>query len=126
MPPTTPAPQADRTGPITVMIVDDHEVVRRGIAEVVERTEGMTVVAEAGSVADGVRRAALVHPQILLVDLQLFDVFRGAPVPDGRRSLAYRLRLQAGDHTLTDDEITAVREAVVARLEADHRATLRA
>jgi phenylalanyl-tRNA synthetase beta chain len=62
----------------------------------------------------------------LLVDLQLFDVFRGPPVPDGRRSLAYRLRLQAGDHTLTDDEITAVREAVVARLEADHRATLRA
>jgi two-component system, NarL family, response regulator DevR len=73
VPPTTPAPQSDRTGPITVMIVDDHEVVRRGIAEVVERTEGMTVVAEAGSVADGVRRAALVHPQILLVDLQLPD-----------------------------------------------------
>ena len=31
------------------MIVDDHEVVRRGIAEVVDRAEGMTVVAEAGS-----------------------------------------------------------------------------
>ncbi|HEY0214773.1 MAG TPA: DNA-binding response regulator, partial [Cellulomonas sp.] len=35
------------------MIVDDHEVVRRGIAEVVERADGMKVVAEAGSVADG-------------------------------------------------------------------------
>jgi two-component system response regulator DevR len=55
------------------MIVDDHEVVRRGIAEVVERAEGMTVVAEAGSVADGARRAALVRPQVLLVDLQLPD-----------------------------------------------------
>jgi DNA-binding NarL/FixJ family response regulator len=63
----------DRLKPISVMIVDDHEVVRRGIAEVVERTDGMTVVAEAGSVADGVRRATLVRPQVLLVDLQLPD-----------------------------------------------------
>ena len=55
------------------MIIDDHEVVRRGIAEVVDRAEGMSVVAEAGSVADGVRRAALVRPQVLLVDLQLPD-----------------------------------------------------
>ena len=55
------------------MIIDDHEVVRRGIAEVVDRAEGMSVVAEAGSVADGARRAALVRPQVLLVDLQLPD-----------------------------------------------------
>jgi len=55
------------------MIIDDHEVVRRGIAEVVDRAEGMSVVAEAGSVADGVRRASLVRPQVLLVDLQLPD-----------------------------------------------------
>ena len=55
------------------MIIDDHEVVRRGIAEVVDRADGMSVVAEAGSVADGARRAALVRPQVLLVDLQLPD-----------------------------------------------------
>ncbi|WP_298457911.1 response regulator transcription factor [uncultured Cellulomonas sp.] len=55
------------------MIVDDHEVVRRGIAEVIDRTEGMTVVAEAGTVAEGVRRATLVRPQVMLVDLQLPD-----------------------------------------------------
>ncbi|KGM00533.1 response regulator [Cellulomonas sp. NS3] len=66
-------PPAANDRPISVMIVDDHEVVRRGIAEVVERAEGMTVIAEAGSVADGVRRAGLVRPQILLVDLQLPD-----------------------------------------------------
>jgi DNA-binding NarL/FixJ family response regulator len=62
-----------KNGPITVMIVDDHEVVRRGIAEVIERADGMTVVAEAGSVADGSRRAVLVRPQVLLADLQLPD-----------------------------------------------------
>jgi phenylalanyl-tRNA synthetase beta chain len=62
----------------------------------------------------------------LLVDLALFDVFRGAPVPDGRRSLAYRLRLQAADHTLTEDEITSVRDAVVTAVEGSVGATLRA
>jgi DNA-binding NarL/FixJ family response regulator len=58
---------------INVMIVDDHEVVRRGIAEVVERSDGMQVVAEAGSVAEGLRRAVLVNPQVILVDLRLPD-----------------------------------------------------
>ncbi len=60
-------------GDIRVMIVDDHEVVRRGIAEVIDRSEGMGIVAEAGSVAEGVRRAELVSPQVMLVDLQLPD-----------------------------------------------------
>lgn len=67
-----PSPAQDRPD-IAVMIVDDHEVVRRGIAEVVERSDGMTVVAEAGSVAEGVRRGTLVRPQVMLVDLQLPD-----------------------------------------------------
>ncbi len=58
---------------IDVMIVDDHEVVRRGIAEVVDRSDGLRVVAEAGSVAETMRRARLVKPQIVLVDLQLPD-----------------------------------------------------
>ncbi len=45
-------------------------------------------------------------------------------VADGERSLAFRLRLQAGDHTLTDDELTAVRAKVVAAV-AKLGATLR-
>ncbi len=68
-----PPPVPDRFGEIAVMIVDDHEVVRRGIAEVIDRSEGMSVVAEAGSVAEGIRRANLVRPQVVLVDLQLPD-----------------------------------------------------
>lgn len=58
---------------IRVMIIDDHEVVRRGIAEIVDRADGLSVVAEAGSVADAVRRAELVRPEVILVDLQLPD-----------------------------------------------------
>ena len=56
-----------------MLIVDDHEVVRRGIAEVVDRAGGMRVVAEASSVAEGVQRAGLMRPRVVLVDLQLPD-----------------------------------------------------
>ena len=49
----------------------------------------------------------------MLVDLSLFDVFRGAGVPDGARSLAYRLRLQAHDRTLTDTDVADLVAKVV-------------
>ncbi|MDO5722027.1 MAG: response regulator transcription factor [Actinomycetaceae bacterium] len=55
------------------MIVDDHEIVRRGIAEIVDRADTLEVVAEAGSVTDAIRRAELVVPDVILVDLQLPD-----------------------------------------------------
>lgn len=58
---------------ITVMLVDDHGIVRRGIAEVIHRAEGMTVTGEAGTVAEATRRVALVRPEVALVDLQLPD-----------------------------------------------------
>ncbi|MCI6584926.1 MAG: response regulator transcription factor [Mobiluncus porci] len=58
---------------IHVMIVDDHEIVRRGIAEIVDRADGLKVVAEAGSVGEALSRAELAAPHVVLVDLQLPD-----------------------------------------------------
>lgn len=55
------------------MIVDDHEIVRRGIAEIVDRADGLQVVAEAGTMVECLRRAQLVNPDVILVDLQLPD-----------------------------------------------------
>ena len=61
----------------------------------------------------------------LLVDLGLFDVFRGEPVPEGRRSLAFAMRLQADDRTLTDAEVATVRQRCIDAVEGDLGATLR-
>src|SRR6478736_2358507 len=58
---------------ITVMVLDDHEVVRRGICDIIDRAAGFTVVAEASNVAQGIRRAAAVRPQVILSDLRLPD-----------------------------------------------------
>jgi DNA-binding NarL/FixJ family response regulator len=58
---------------ITVMVLDDHEVVRRGICDIIDRADGFAVVAEASNVAQGVRRAVAVRPQVILSDLRLPD-----------------------------------------------------
>ncbi len=57
--------------------------------------------------------------------VELFDVYRGVGVTDGHRSLAFGLRLQAPDRTLTDDEIATVRRRCIDAVTAAHAATLR-
>ncbi len=54
-------------------MVDDHEIVRRGLVDVVDADPDLCVVAEAGTVLDAVRRAAAVRPDIVIVDLKLPD-----------------------------------------------------
>ena len=49
----------------------------------------------------------------LLQSVELFDVFRSDQLGEGRRSLAYRLRLQASDRTLTDAEVAEVRQRCI-------------
>lgn len=67
----------------------------------------------ASALTEALRRAA--GP--LLVRLELFDVFRGGSVPDDCRSLAYRLRLQSSERTLTDDDVAGVLAAAVGAAE---------
>ena len=61
----------------------------------------------------------------LLRHAEVFDVYRGAQVGEGRASLAVRLEFRAGDRTLTDEEAAERRERIVAalaeRLEAELR-----
>ena len=49
----------------------------------------------------------------LLQSVELFDVFRSEQLGEGRRSIAYRLRLQAADRTLTDAEVAEVRQRCI-------------
>ena len=61
----------------------------------------------------------------LLEDAWLFDVFRGPQLGGGRRSLAFRLRFSALDHTLDEDELAAVRTRCIKAVESTFPATLR-
>jgi len=61
----------------------------------------------------------------LLEDVRLFDVYTGAQLGEGRKSLAYTLRLRAPDRTLTAAEATAARDAAVAEAARATGAVLR-
>ncbi len=78
--------------------------------------------------------AAISHRQIidiikgfsLISDVNLFDVYSGKQVAEGKKSLAYRLVYQSPTHTLTDEEVNKVQEQLLVRLSKELGATLRA
>lgn len=61
----------------------------------------------------------------LLTDATLFDVYRGAGLPDGTKSLAFALTYQAPDRTLGEKEIAKAHEKVEARLRTALKAQIR-
>jgi DNA-binding NarL/FixJ family response regulator len=58
---------------ITVFLVDDHELVRRGVAEMLETDPGIRVVGEAGTVEQGRGRILATRPDVALLDVRLPD-----------------------------------------------------
>jgi len=67
-------PAAARGDDMTrVFLVDDHEIVRRGIAELIERERDLEVVGEAGSVRETLARVAATAPDVVVLDVRLPD-----------------------------------------------------
>ncbi|HEY0806001.1 MAG TPA: response regulator transcription factor [Pseudonocardiaceae bacterium] len=94
---------------VRVLLVDDHEVVRRGLRDLLDDERDIDVVAEAGSVAEALVRAEATKPDVAVVDMRL---------PDGDGvTLCKRLRENGGPRCLVltafDDE-----PALVAAIEA--------
>src|SRR5687768_9054927 len=58
---------------LRVMIVDDHEVVREGLRTLLNRRPGMTVVGEAGTVAQAKDLARREKPDVIVMDVRLPD-----------------------------------------------------
>ena len=56
-----------------VFLLDDHELVRRGIADVIEREADLEVVGEAGTVRDAVARVEATRPDVVVLDVRLPD-----------------------------------------------------
>ncbi|GAB3035395.1 DNA-binding response regulator [Nocardioides flavus (ex Wang et al. 2016)] len=94
----------------TVLLVDDHELIRQGLARAFERDDEMTVVGQAASVAEGLAAWAALEPDVVVTDLQM---------PDGHGLDVVRAIRKTSDVTgvvvLTmhagDDQIFAAMEA---------------
>ncbi len=52
----------------------------------------------------------------LVEDVRVFDQYTGAPIPEGKKSLAYSISYRSADRTLTDDEVNTLHDVLVTRL----------
>lgn len=95
---------------ITVLLVDDHELIRQGLARAFERDADMTVVGQASDVKDGLSAWQSLQPDVVVTDLQMpgghgLDLVRAIRSTDGTTGLVV-LTMHAGD-----DQIFAAMEA---------------
>lgn len=93
-----------------VLLIDDHELIRQGLARAFERDDEMTVVGQAGSVSDGVVAFGELQPDVVVTDLELpdghgLDVVRQVRQQSEAAGLVV-LTMHAGD-----DQIFAAMEA---------------
>ena len=91
---------------ITVLLVDDHELIREGLRRALEREADVEVVAEAASVSEGIAMGRKTEPTVAIVDLRLpdgngLDIVRALRAQSAEMGIVV-LTMYAGDNQLFD------------------------
>jgi phenylalanyl-tRNA synthetase beta chain len=110
-----PAPKAKPTKIKPKLEISDLQPVSRDFAFIVDRA------ARAGDLA----KAAQGADKALIADVAVFDLYEGKGVPEGKKSIGLAVTLQPREKTLTDAEIDAVAQKIVAEAEKKCGAKLR-
>lgn len=66
-----PTPPTPPDADVRILIADDHEVVRIGLASLLDRQPGFSVVAEAGSGEEAIRAARSLRPDVIVMDIRM-------------------------------------------------------
>jgi len=64
---------SEQQNPISVFLLDDHEVVRRGVADVLESDPSITVIGEAKNASEALARVPALRPDVAVLDVRLPD-----------------------------------------------------
>jgi two-component system nitrate/nitrite response regulator NarL len=86
-PPPAADPDAGQQPPVTLLVVDDHTLFRRGLIALLGQDAGLQVVGEAGDAAEALRLAPQLQPQVILMDNHLPGVM-GVDAIRGLREVA--------------------------------------
>jgi two-component system response regulator DevR len=95
---------------VRVFLVDEHEVVRRGVAQVLENDTEIRVVGEAGSVSQALRRAPAARPDVAVVAMWLSDG-SGAQMCQRLQALVPGLRCLVLSESVTTETMHAAMRA---------------
>jgi phenylalanyl-tRNA synthetase beta chain len=87
--------------------------------------QDIAVIAPVTITAEQVRHLIRETAGTLLEGVALFDVYTGAPIPEGQRSLAFRMSFRAPDRTLADGDVNKIRDKITRRLGSELGATTR-
>ncbi|AVX05845.1 phenylalanine--tRNA ligase [Maritalea myrionectae] len=110
-----PQPRAKATKAKPALTISDLQTVKRDFAFVADQS------VEAGKLL----KAAGSADKKLITNVSLFDVFEGSNLGEGKKSLAIEVTIQPKDKTLTDEEIDAISQKVVAAVQKATKAELR-
>ena len=110
---------ADTFGPVQAPALSSYPMAVQDVALLVPES------VPAADVERALIAGAAGAGDVQLESLNLFDLYTGDQVGEGRKSLAYTLRFRAPDRTLTADEVNAARDAAVAEAARRTRAVLR-
>ena len=94
----------------TVLLIDDHELIRQGLARAFERDQDMQVVGQAGSITEGLRAYSECAPDVVVTDLHLPDGL-GLEIVRTVRSTSDSVGLVVLTMHAGDDQIFAAMEA---------------
>jgi phenylalanyl-tRNA synthetase beta chain len=76
----------------------------------------LSIVVDKSLEAERVMEAIRTFRQPFVEEVTLFDIYQGPPIPEGRKGVTYRIRYQASDRTLTDEEVNQFHEKVISQL----------
>lgn len=76
----------------------------------------LSVVVDKDLEVEGVIEAIRAFRQPFVEEITVFDIYQGPPIPGGKKGASYRIRYQANDRTLTDEEVNRYHEQLFSRL----------
>ncbi len=132
-----PDEAADPASPSTILLIDDHPMLRNGVRQLISMEPSLTVAGEAGNGRDGIALAESLDPDLILLDLNMpemngfetLDILRRKPlsgrvvvfsVSNYREDLITALRRGADGYLLKDMEpeelLVALRQAAAGKM----------
>ncbi len=104
-----------KTGKMKYKEISKYPSIEKDLAFIIDKN------IKAGEVAASIKKAG----GRLLTNIDVFDVYTGENVENGKKSVAYKLTFQSNDRTLTEEEVMNVFNKVIEKITKDYKAVLR-